>query len=84
MKTILAAALLTTIGAAAALAQGAPPGSPSWKTAAWYSGPSGSAASTEAPGAKAGATDRDSRLAEARTEKAIPVASALPSQYPWA
>jgi hypothetical protein len=41
-KTVIAATLLTTLGGGAALAQGAPPGSPSWENTVLMVSPEGS------------------------------------------
>ncbi len=71
MKMIATAALLATIGSAAALAQGAPPGSSSWKTSAWDGDRANSVATAQVQG-MSGA--RASAMAKNGT---IPVASGL-------
>jgi hypothetical protein len=71
MKTIAIAALLAALGSGAALAQGAPPGSPAWKTAtalAQAQGVSGAGATVMNPG---------TRMAGTKRGRAIPVAGGL-------
>jgi hypothetical protein len=65
MKTIAIAALLAAIGSGAALAQGAPPGSPAWKTtgaSAQAQGVSGAGATAMNPGTRMVITKRGGAL----------------------
>lgn len=68
-KITIAAALLTVIGSAAALAQGAPPGSSSWKASALHSRSSSSVATVQAHG-----TGEAKATVVAKKDGAIPVA----------
>jgi hypothetical protein len=71
MRAVAVAAPLSAIGSGAALAQGAPPGSSSWKTA--QGAPPGSSSWKTA--------SAESTKAVAMKEKGVPVASNPPTYY---
>ena len=67
-RAAAAAALLTALGSGAALAQGAPPGSPSWRTIV----------AAQAQGTGASAATRGDRATVAGRNRPVPVAANAP------